>query len=381
MAVVGIVCEYNPLHTGHKMQMDAIRSHFGKESAIVCAMSGSFVQRGEPAVFDKALRAKAAIDCGADLVLELPATVSLRSAEGFASGGVEVLSRLCDYLCFGTESETAETLMQQAEVLLSDAFSVCLKEKLETGISFAAARVQALAALGINADGLSLPNNILGVEYCKAILTQKCAMQPFVITRRGDYHAGSIDPDNPSATALRKAITEGGTYLPYVPAPARNHFSGAAVHTLAYGEKAVLYRLRTMSEADFEALPFGSEGLWRRLMHAVNQNADVNGIIDSAKSKRYARTRLSRMVMCASLGITREMLEAPLPYVRVLAFTDRGRELLNQHKDSGFFVNTGQPTDSPHWAAEQRFDDIYGLFAASPEAPGKEANRRVYYRR
>lgn len=381
MAVVGIVCEYNPLHMGHKKQIDAIRSHFGEESAIVCAMSGNFVQRGEPAVFDKALRARAAVDCGADLVLELPTTVSLRSAEGFASGGVEILSRLCDYLCFGTESETAETLMQQASVLLSDAFFACLKEKSETGVSFAAARVQALAALGINADGLCLPNNILGVEYCKAILTQKCTMQPFVIPREGDYHAGNIDPDNPSATALRKAITEGSTYLSYVPEPARNYFTDAAIHTLASGEKAVLYRLRTMPEADFEALPFGSEGLWRKLMHAARQGVGVEEIIDSAKSKRYARTRLSRMVMCSALGITQEMLVSPLPYVRVLAFTDKGRALLNQHKGSGFFLNIGQPADSLHWAAEQRFDDIYGLFAASPEAPGKEANRRVYYKK
>lgn len=379
MAVVGIVCEYNPLHLGHKKQLDAVRSRFGEDTAIVCAMSGNFVQRGEPAIFDKGCRAEAALACGADLVLELPAAVSLNSAEGFAAGGVEILSRLCDTLCFGAESERAENLMEIAEALLSADFSEKLKPELQAGVSFAAARTRALQAMDIRAEGLTLPNNILGVEYCKAILSQQSRMQPFVISRQGDYHAGAIDPANPSATALRNAILNRQSYLPYVPEPAQPCFAGAKVHALAYGERAILYRLRTMTEVDFEALPFGSEGLWRRLMHAVKAGTGVDEIIDAAKSKRYARSRLQRMVMCAALGITREMIDAPLPYVRVLGFTDRGRELLNKQKSSGFFVNAGQAAAAPQWEAEQRFDDIYGLFAATPDAPGQEIKRRVKY--
>lgn len=379
MAAVGIVCEYNPLHAGHKKQLNAVRARFGEDTAIVCAMSGNFVQRGEPAIFDKSCRTDAALACGADLVLELPATVSLSSAEGFAAGGVEILSRLCDTLCFGAESESAESLMKIAEALLSADFSEKLKEELQSGISFAAARTRALQAMGIHTEGLTLPNNILGAEYCKAILSQQNRMQPFVISRQGDYHAGSIDPANPSATALRNAIISGQPFLSHVPEEAQPYFAGAKAHASAYGERAILYRLRTMTEADFEALPFGSEGLWRRLMHAAKAGTDVEGIIDAAKSKRYARSRLQRMVMCAALGITREMMAAPLPYVRVLGFTSRGRELLNKQKSSGFFVNAGQAADAPQWTDEQRFDDIYGLFAAAPDAPGREAKRRVKY--
>ena len=115
MASVGIICEYNPFHLGHARQISLIRQQFGQDAAIVCLMSGSFVQRGEPAIFPRLARARTAMVCGADLVLELPALGSLSSAEGFARTGVRFLSPLCDHLCFGTESGTAEGLAATAE--------------------------------------------------------------------------------------------------------------------------------------------------------------------------------------------------------------------------------------------------------------------------
>ena len=117
MKTVGIVCEYNPLHKGHRKQLRAVRDLLGEETAIVCAMSGNFVQRGVPAIVDKTLRAEAAVRCGADLVLELPVTRALRSAEGFAAGGVELLKELCDILCFGAETADREGLMACAKAL------------------------------------------------------------------------------------------------------------------------------------------------------------------------------------------------------------------------------------------------------------------------
>ena len=126
---VGIICEYNPLHLGHKKQIDRIRAAFGEETCIVCAMSGNFVQRGMPAIIDKSVRAKAALLCGADLVLELPVTCALSSAEGFAAGGVRILSSLCDTLCFGAETPDGDNLMNTARALLSDAFQPLLKEQ------------------------------------------------------------------------------------------------------------------------------------------------------------------------------------------------------------------------------------------------------------
>ena len=168
MGVTGIICEYNPLHLGHRKQLAYLKQQ--KNTAIVCLMSGNFVQRGHPAVFDKMARAEAAVRCGADLVLELPVTAALSSAEGFAAKGVKILSGLCDKLCFGAEDADAGKLTELAAALLSDDFNAALRLELAKGLSFPAARQKALEVLGLDAALLEKPNNILAVEYCKAII-------------------------------------------------------------------------------------------------------------------------------------------------------------------------------------------------------------------
>ena len=310
MKIVGIICEYNPFHLGHRKQFDMIRRQFSDGCAIVCLMSGNFVQRGAPAIFHKSLRAKAALDCGADLVLELPVTYALSSAEGFAAGGVKTLSGYCDYLCFGTESGTADTLMTTAQALLQPEFSQLLRTQLESGISFPAARAAALEQMGCDSALLDKPNDILAVEYCKAILSQQASMEPLPIHRQGSYHADTPDPENPSATSLRLAIAKNRPWLDYIPQECEDTFHGAAIHTLSAGERAILARLRTMTDGEFEALPYGSEGLWRKFMHACRSCATLEEIIAATKSKRYTRTRIDRMVLCAFLGLTAENLAA-----------------------------------------------------------------------
>ena len=379
---VGIICEYNPLHLGHKKQIDRIRQEFGPETAIVCAMSGNFVQRGVPAIVDKSIRAEAALAAGADLVLELPVTTALSSAEGFAAGGVSVLSQLCDALCFGSETANKETLVKTAQSLLDPTFPPLLKSHLETGISFPAARQAALQDMGADASALSLPNDILAVEYCKAILSQRSPMEPFPIHRGGSYHATSIDVDNPSATAVRNLMKIAHNWKPYIPAECRSVLENASLHALEAGERAILSKLRAMTDDEFEALPYGNEGLWRKLMHESRSKATLEDIIAGVKSKRYTRSRLDRMIMCAFLGITKDVLEAPVPYTRVLGFTDRGRGLLAQHKKSGTFVNAGQWVDHPYQLLEKRCGDLYGLFCVdTPEPPGAEESRRIRYLR
>jgi len=381
LKTVGIICEYNPFHLGHRKQFARIRQAFGPECAIVCAMSGNFVQRGAPAILDKSLRADAAVLCGADLVLELPVTVCLSSAEGFAAGGVKILSPLCDTLCFGAETADRDTLLRTARALESPAFTPLLRRELDTGSSFPAARQAALAALGLPAEVLSLPNDILAVEYCKAILSQDSPMEPFPIRRPGSYHARTPDRENPSAAALRGQMCAARDWKTFVPPQAHPLFDGAPLHTLQAGERAVLARLRTMTDAEFEALPYGSEGLWRRFMHACRAERTLEQILSAAKSKRYTHSRLSRMMMCAFLGITEDIRRAPVPYTRVLAFNDRGRDILRAHKKTGRFSNAGAPVLHPHWTLEQRTGDLYGLFRTDgTDPPGAEARRRVCYR-
>ena len=379
MEIVGIICEYNPLHLGHAGQIRRIRQTLGEDTAVVCLMSGSFVQRGAPAVYPKSVRAAAALQSGADLVLELPVTYALSSAEGFAMGGVEILSRLCTRLCFGAECGSEDALMSLARGLLSPGFPSALRTFLDQGLSFPAARQQALHALGLDAELLSSPNNILGVEYCKAILKLGCAMSPLVIHRPGDYHAQTADPCAPSATALRRMVVQGQSIRSYVPTEL---FQNAPVHTLAAGERAILARLRTMSEEEFSVLPYGGEGLWRKLMHESRRQPDLESILTAVKSKRYTRTRLDRMVMCAFLGIDQQTMSAPAPYARILGFDRRGRELLALTRKSGFFLNVGTRIDHPYWLLEQRCADLYGLFAVDgPEPAGSEPNQRIIYQK
>ena len=372
MKTVGIVCEYNPFHNGHLSQFRRIRACCGNDAAIVCLMSGNYVQRGAPAIMDKSIRAQAALLCGADLVLELPPEISLSSAEGFAAGGVAIASRCCDALCFGTESMDKEALLQTARALCAPEFPPLLRQALSTGCSFPAARGRALTQMGIAWD-VSSPNNILGIEYTKAMLQQGSAMEPLPIFRAGSYHDTALCTDAPSATAVRQQMVSGGSWEAAVPPQAAALFQNATPHTLDAGERAILARLRTMTEAEFEALPYGSEGLWRKLMKAAGRYATLSEIVDAVKSKRYTRTRIDRMILCAFLGLTREQMGVVPSAVRVLGFSSQGRLILRAHPE---FRNVGEDV-SPE---ELRLGSLYGLFSTqAPDAPDVEAKRRIFY--
>lgn len=374
MKIVGILCEYNPLHLGHAKQIRKIRDSAGDECAVVCLMSGNFVQRGYPAIFDKELRARAALEAGADLVLELPVQYALSSAEGFAAGAVSILGKFCHEMSFGAEHPDGEALVATAKALLSPEFPEHLRRHLDAGVSFPAARAKALTDMGADNALLMSPNDILAVEYCKAILAQNSPMAPAPIRREGGYHDLQADPENPSATALRDLIEHDRDFRPFVPT---DLFAGAAVHTLAQGEKAVLARLRTMTDGEFEALPYGSEGLWRKFMRECRQKNTLEEILTAVKSKRYTRTRLDRMMMCAFLGLTKDDLDSPAPYARILGFNSRGQQVLHQAKERTILYNVGQRVDSPQWAIEQRCNDLYGLFAEKTEPAGMEPKRRI----
>ena len=378
MPVTGIICEYNPLHLGHQKQINHLRQ-LGHH--VVCLMSGNFVQRGHPAIVDKMTRARAAVGCGADLVLEMPITTALSSAEGFAAGGVAILSRLCDHLCFGGETNDSEALMNSAKALLSPAFPMALRHQLEKGLSFPAARQAALTEMGHDATLLETPNNILAVEYCKAILAQHAPLEILPILRRGNYHDTTANTEDPSATSVRQLMVAGADFSGFIPKTAQPAVATAPLHRLEWGEKAILCRLRTMTDEEFEALPYGSEGLWRKLMHASREENSLEEIIAATKSKRYTRTRIDRMIMCAFLRLTKNDIETAAPYCRVLAFNDTGRQILRQGKDDGFFVNIGSDTRHPYQVLERQATALYGLFAQMPEPPAAEDKYRIYYKK
>ena len=365
MKNIGVICEYNPFHNGHAKQLSAIK----QKGNAVCLMSGNYVQRGEPAVLDKMVRAKAAVMCGADLVLELAVTYALRSAEGFASGGVEVLSKLgvIDGLCFGSESGTLDDIMSTAKLLLTEKFAQKLRSELASGVSFPSARQNAIEALGGNGELLENPNDILAVEYCKAIVRQNSPLQPMPLQRQGSYHE-SMDRENPSASMLRKMDDWSG----FVPQEAMEVYASAPIYSVSAGERAWLARLRAMQEAEFERLPFGSEGLWRKLMHACREENTLEEIIAAAKSKRYTRSRLMRMLLCAYLGISDKMLQGNAPYIRVLAMNETGREILHDARRCSELplIHAGEAAPEPVYGElERRASDLYGLFCSGEIRP------------
>lgn len=384
MKVAAIICEYNPFHNGHERQLVLTREALGEDTGIVCLMSGSYVQRGEPAMFDKMCRAQAALACGADLVLENPVTNVLRSAEGYAEGSVQVLHALggIDFLSFGVEQGTTDQLMELAVLLDTPAFSQMLRPYLEKGMSFAAAREQAVAALGADARLLRSSNAILGIEYCKAICRLESTIVPLPIQRNGTYYAEQVDPFAPSATAIRKEIVRGGAWHQAVPTAAKRAYEGKAIHRRSNAEQAMQAVLRTLPRSAYEQLPHGSEGLWSRFYRSSRQQTDVESMAQAVKSKRYARSRIDRMILCAFLGISRETLSMPAPYVRILGFRPQARTLLRVMRDSGKIplVNAGAtPPDRSYFELEKRCADLYGFFSGCCDYGTLERERSIIF--
>lgn len=384
MSVTGIICEYNPLHLGHVRQLETVRRICGPDTAIVCLMSGNYVQRGEPAIFDKTVRARAAAEAGADLVLELPLTAAVRSAEGFAESGVQILRAVgADTLCFGCESGSADALMQAARAMQAPDFPERLRAALKTGVSYAAARQQAAVSLGADAAVMSRPNDILALEYCRAMARFAPQMSPLAIPRPGDYRSASPCAGAPSALAVRQLLLAGGGWQALVPSCAQELFAQAPLHALPFGERAMLARLRALTPADWAGTPYTSEGLWSKAFRAAQAEPSVQALADRLRTRRYPMTRVRRMLLCAYLGIDSRMLEAPAPYVRILAFRERGRAVLRAARSRAELplINAGElPPDGDYYALECRAADLYSLFVqpdALPEA-GCEQKYRIY---
>ena len=389
MRAAGIICEYDPFHRGHRYQIDRVRQLLGQDTAVVCVMSGNFVQRGGPAVMNKFARATAAAAEGVDLVLELPTAASLSSAEGFAAGAVSVLAAagVCTHLCFGAETEDLATLSRLSEILCSGEADSRIRDLLKTGISYAEARQTALRQIvGDGADCLSTPNNILGVEYLKAIRRQSAELEPVPILRTGGGHDGA----GWSGKAVRAALFAGGDWKSLVPDSA-----GAVIREeLAAGrapvswqalEQAAMYRLRSMSRYEFAGLPDATEGLGDRLWKAVRQAETLDRVLELAKTRRYAMSRLRRMVTCAWLGIRAGDGAEPL-YLRVLAAGERGRAVLAEMKTAAALPVLVRSDEARKLAVSARdafereagYSDLYvlGYPAAAQRACGSDWTAR-----
>ena len=387
MSVAGIICEYDPLHTGHAYLMAQARQA-GAE-AVVCAMSGNFTQRGGFAVTDKLSRAEMAVSCGADLVLELPTVWAMSAAERFAQGGVDLLTRtgVVTELVFGSECGDIAALRRAAEGLESPGFAAALAALPEDGRTFAARRQTALAALrgGEDAAVLESPNNTLAVEYLRAIRRLGSPLTARTVRRTGAQHGEEASGGFASASYLRQLLAAGETeqaaaYMP--PAAAdilRREQAAGRVTDPSLCQRAILSRLRTMTTGDWRRYDGGGEGLGNRLYQACRTGGTLEEVLAAAKTKRYPLSRLRRMVLAAWLMLP-EPPEA-VPYLRVLAANETGRRLLRRMRDAGAPVLT-KPADvsllggeaEALLAAESRCTDLYVLARPNPAqmAPGQE---------
>lgn len=338
MRTIGIVAEYNPFHSGHKHHLQAVRQAFGTDCPVVCAMSGNWVQRGDAALADKWTRAQLALEQGVDLVLELPTPWAASSAETFALGGVGLLAAtgVVDILSFGSEAGELPPLQQAADCLQSTRWQSLLRQGLDRGLSFPAARQQAAnALLGDTADCLRFPNNNLGVEYLRAIQTLKAPLTPHTIPRLGVGHDQAPEgvACHVSASYLREKLLGEDTedLSPYL-SPGEVSRLREDPASLSFCTQGVLARLRTMEEADFARLPDCGEGLSYRLFHAAGEAASLPALYEAVKSKRYPLSRIRRLVLWAFLGLQEGDRPPSLPYLRVLGFGPRGQLLLRQMK-------------------------------------------------
>lgn len=346
--VLGIVAEYNPFHNGHLYHLEQSKKLTGATYS-VAIMSGNFTQRGSTSLIDKWSKAKCALENGVDLVIELPVLYSISSAENFAEGSIKILDSLkvVDYISFGTEIDNIKVLDKIAEVLYNEPkeFKNLLSHELSKGLSYPKARENALM-MYLNdirkyINVLSSPNNILGIEYLKALKKCNSNIMPISIPRfEVGYNDIGYSGNIASSTAIRNIIKNNGfdilrkvvpenTYTNLI----QNIKTGHFVTDLSAFEKQIIYNLRKMNVSEIAQLQDVSEGLEFAIKNAANSCNSLVEFLNIIKSKRYTSTRIQRILLYSLLGITKKdiaLSKKAQPYLRVLGFNNKGKFLISE---------------------------------------------------
>ncbi len=384
MKSVGIIAEYNPFHNGHAYQLQKAKEASGADFA-VAVMSGDFVQRGEPAMFERRLRARWALENGADMVITLPTPFALASAEAFALGGVTLLSRsgIADSIAFGSECGDTDLLCRAADVL-----KALIKSNISRGLSYPDARARAFGEYlpPELASVFSSPNDILGIEYIRAIRRIDATLQPIAIGRTGVAHDSAHTCGGfTSASNIRRLIVSGESehIKSYIPEGIYEDMLSVLGRTapimLQSLSRETVYALRRMSKEQLKSLPDVTEGLENLLYSACRKYADIGSVLTAVKSRRYTMARLKRICMCALLGIYGSpMKKLDSLFIRVLGIRREAQSLLSAlHEKSELPVVTRygdvsklNERQSELMALEVRCADIAALGRPSP-SPAK----------
>ena len=328
-----IIAEYNPLHNGHIRQIEYVKNKIRPDNIIVI-MSGNFTQRGEVAILDKFSRARHAVLSGVDAVIELPTVFATQSAEIFAGGAIKLISSFAGekVLCFGAECGDKGEIFKVASSMLdeSEEFKSLLKEELKKGVSLLKARELALLkTANINAEVLSKPNNVLGVEYVKAILKNGYDIEVEVLKRDGDYNDDKLGSSNPSALAIRTAVSngKGKTLSSFVPPCVLNDLPS----TLPSLDKEIFYSVLSSQKSELKEVPDCIEGLENRILTTTKESVSLEELLSKIKTKRYTTARLRRILLSSLLKIDKTLVRSALKnklYLKVLAINGNKAELL-----------------------------------------------------
>ena len=408
MKVTGIIAEYDPFHNGHSYHIKKAREMTGAD-AIVVVMSGHFTQRGMPAFFRRDARVRMAVDGGADLVIELPYIYACNSSHEFARGAAGILNGIgcVDALVFGAETDDMDTLGKAARAAAGtdDRSSAYIKEEMKNGVSYPEALTRSVKKIygAQTAAVLREPNNLLGIEYMKALRELGSGIKPFIVGRRSAAHGESLEMLHErkqeqriaSGTAVRKAVYAGGARAAemLVPDTSFSIISGyersSGFSFTEYRDKIkknmfelLKYKIITSDESELAEVYGVAEGLENRLKSCISGAEDIDGLIDSVKSKRYTRVRISRTLMHLLINLRTTDFETlrETYCARVLGFSPTGGKLLRLMSESSaipVFSNLSRlDKRSPEAARVLRYDmrasDVYALLYGSGDAPGRE---------
>ena len=373
MAVCGVIAEYDPFHKGHERHLLLAREKTGADF-VVCVMSGSFTQRGLPALLPAHIRAEMALRCGADIVLQLPCAFSLREAEYFALGGVYILHALgcVTHVSFGSETsdlhllQTAAQLLEQPDEALNEAVQTGLKQ----GLSYAAAQGRAVAQrLNIEEKTLNAPNTALALSYLRALRRLNSPILPVPVPRNQDYRAAELEAW-PSASAVRGAILRGDwqgvkSAVPEAALPVLRRGIMAGVCPPDGLDGALRYVLLNASPSEIAGWPGVTEGLEQRILKAAETAISRESLIAAVKTRRYTYGRISRALCHGMMGVKRADLPDVPDHTRVLGFRENARPLLRNMRESGFPLLT-RPAKAPAAALDIRADELWAIGAGLP---------------
>lgn len=397
MQVTAIVAEYNTFHNGHRHHIEETWKKTDN-SFIMAIMSGNFVQRGEPAILEKRKRAEIAIKNGVDLVVELPVPWATASAERFARGAVYIAHQagIVDNISFGCEDEDITTLEQIARILCDKVYSRDIKKYYDDNMcSYPEARAAVVSKiLGKDCSEIMMkPNNILAIEYLKAIIEFRSDIKPVGVKRSGAGHDSSDSQDNiTSAMNIRNLMKTGRDYARFVPAnslPVLEECLENGTFPALYSnlESAVIAHLRKMKPSDFIGVPDVAEGIEHRIIEAVKTSVSLSEIFDKVKTKRYTHARIRRIILSSFLGIKTEDVVSLPPYIRVLALNDNGRMMLKEMKNKYFVPVVMKYGDVKYlddsakriFALESTATDLYNLSLPSRRICGTDMTDEIVY--